>query len=344
MKERLQELDALRGIAALLVVGFHYTALRDIAEHGWVLGVTGVDLFFIISGFVIFMSVQNNSRPREFMRRRFFRLFPVYWTIVTFTAILIFFNFANDPSVVPITAPRYLANLTMFQKYFGITSLDGPYWTMLVEMQFYILVVIALWTKKLKYLGIGLFVIMCSLLVNELIIQPIDRDLFERLFFESDLWFPIIGRLPFFLAGVLFYKIYKGEGNWRTVLVIITCYITALLVFQSFGPARHFIELPQYIFTTTIYFGVFILFLKNKLSFIVNPVTLFLGRISYSLYLIHQFLGINLIIPYLEKEYGIHYRQGAIFSLFVAILLSFLVTKFIEEPSIRFYKRKQISK
>lgn len=343
MKERLQELDALRGIAALLVVAFHYTMHRDFADHGWVLGVTGVDLFFIISGFVIFMSVQNNSSPREFMRRRFFRLYPVYWIVVSFTAVLIFFNFANIYDLEPLTASRYFANLTMFQKLFGITSIDGPYWTLLVEMQFYIIVILALWARKIKYLAGILLVLMSALLINELIIQPIDRDAFEQFFFNIDLWLPLLGRVPFFLAGILFYKIYKGEGNWRTILVIIICYITALLVFQSFGPARHFIHLPQYIFTTTVYFGVFVLFLRKKLSIIVNPTTLFFGRISYSLYLIHQFMGINLIIPYLEKEYGIHYRQGAIISLCAAIVLAYFVTKFIEEPSIRFYKKKRVS-
>lgn len=339
MKERLQELDALRGIAALLVVGFHYTMLRDISEHGWVLGVTGVDLFFIISGFVIFMSVQKMDRPLDFMKRRFFRLYPVYWVIVTFTGILIYLNINHDPNILPMSTSRYLANLTMFQKYFGITSIDGPYWTLLVEMQFYIFVALAMWMKKLKYLVAGLVVIMSSLLINELIIQPVNPGLFTWLFFESELWLPIISRLPFFIAGILFYKIYKQEGNWRTIVTIAICYVTALLIFDNIGPARHFIKVPQYVFTTTIYFGVFILFLQNRLKFIVNPVTLFLGRISYSLYLIHQFLGINLVIPYLEKEYDIHYRQGAIISLALAILLAFLVTKFVEEPSIRYYRK-----
>lgn len=53
---RYTELDALRGIAALMVVFFHFTMDRPQGQMGFKLGVTGVDLFFIISGFVIFMS------------------------------------------------------------------------------------------------------------------------------------------------------------------------------------------------------------------------------------------------------------------------------------------------
>ena len=59
---RFQELDALRGIAALMVVFFHFTIGRPEAKLGFKLGTTGVDLFFIISGFVIFiLRVKKNS-------------------------------------------------------------------------------------------------------------------------------------------------------------------------------------------------------------------------------------------------------------------------------------------
>lgn len=339
MKERLQELDALRGIAALLVVCFHYTMTREITNHGWILGITGVDLFFIISGFVIFMSVHDNSSPQSFIKRRFFRLFPVYWTVVTFTAILIVFNFTNDTSVSELTVLRYLANLTMAQQYFEVESLDGPYWTMLVELQFYVIIAFAVWMKKLKFVLVIGSGIIGLLLINELVIQPVSPTMFGWLFFKAEQLLPILGHFPFFFAGILFYKIYKKEANWLIFGGVAICFITALLIFQSIGTSRYFIDLPQYMFMTCLYFGVFILFIKNHLSFIVNPITLFLGRISYALYLIHQFLGIHLIIPYLEKEYHIHYTQGIIISIAVAFFLSFLITKYIEEPSIRYYRR-----
>ncbi len=341
MKKRLQELDALRGIAALLVVGFHYTMHRDISSYGWELGVTGVDLFFIISGFVIFMSAQKIDRPFDFIRRRFFRLFPVYWVIVTFTWVLMYLNVNNNPLLVDVPPSRYFVNLTMLQRYFDIPSLDGSYWTMLVEMQFYFLVAIAMWIKKLNYLIVTLMVLMSLVLINELIIQPISPEMFTWLFRKSEIWIQIINRLPFFVAGMLFYKIYIGEGRWRTVIAILMCYITALLIFDNIEPSKYFIDVLQYVLTTTIYFGVFILFVRNRLKLIVNPVTLFLGKVSYSLYLIHQFLGIHLIIPYLETECGIDYRLGVIISALVAILLAFFVNRFIEEPSMRLYRKRK---
>src|ERR1044072_9360250 len=84
---RIKELDALRGIAALMVVFFHYTFWRPQAKLGFNLGTTGVDLFFMISGFVIFMSLLHINQSKEFVINRISRLYPGYWACVTFTFI-----------------------------------------------------------------------------------------------------------------------------------------------------------------------------------------------------------------------------------------------------------------
>lgn len=120
---RYLELDALRGIAALAVVLFHFTMYRPEAGYGFVLGVTGVDLFFIISGFVILLSLEKTRDWKEFLLDRFSRLYPAYWACVTLAALtaLISQGPARD------LAGRYLANLTMFQLYFGAADLDGSY-------------------------------------------------------------------------------------------------------------------------------------------------------------------------------------------------------------------------
>ena len=110
-----------------------------------------------------------------------------------------------------------------------------------------------------------------------------------------------MGHFPLFFAGILFYHLYFEKTSFKLVLGIAICYVTTLLIFQNVGRSHDFIELPQYIFMVSLCFGVFILLVNRKLGFIVNPVTLFLGKISYSLYLVHQFLGIKFLIPYLEK-------------------------------------------
>jgi len=83
---RLAQLDALRGVAALLVVGFHYTTRFDqlyghagepLLSLPW--GHYGVNLFFMISGFVIFMTLERTQRATDFVVSRFSRLYPAYW-------------------------------------------------------------------------------------------------------------------------------------------------------------------------------------------------------------------------------------------------------------------------
>ncbi|MBE2288046.1 MAG: acyltransferase, partial [Chitinophagaceae bacterium] len=107
--DRYRELDALRGIAAIMVVLFHYSILQ--------VGTTGVDLFFIISGFVILMSVSKVNSGIEFVINRISRLYPTYWFCVTFTFIckLFYFSGSDTSAINTKLFIQYLANLSMFQ-------------------------------------------------------------------------------------------------------------------------------------------------------------------------------------------------------------------------------------
>jgi len=137
----------MRGIAALLVVLFHLTLSAPEAHYGFELGVTGVDLFFIISGFVILMTVQKAKHWTDFVVSRISRIYPTYWACVTFTAILLLLT-QHSPWLWFIW--KYGINMTMFQVYLHVPDIDGPYWTMIIEMLFYIFMLGLLVTKKTK--------------------------------------------------------------------------------------------------------------------------------------------------------------------------------------------------
>ena len=118
ISNRLQELDALRGIAVMLVVFLHFTSADGQSKNIFKLGVTGVDLFFVISGFVILLTLEKTKNWQDFVVGRFSRLYPVYWLTVTVIALLMLvMNFVGtQPSIgMPI---KYLANMTMLQNYF----------------------------------------------------------------------------------------------------------------------------------------------------------------------------------------------------------------------------------
>lgn len=145
--ERFSLLDALRFAAALAVVGYHYLAFPEpglgtpvsivapgvfrIAKYG----AFGVDLFFVISGFVILMSGLGRSAG-GFVASRISRLYPAYWLGVVATAVVV----AVAAPGHPFDLRQVLANLTMVHHAFGIDDVDPVYWTLWVELHFYVIV------------------------------------------------------------------------------------------------------------------------------------------------------------------------------------------------------------
>ena len=130
--KRLTELDALRGLAALSVCLFHF----DYFNYG----VTGVDLFFMISGFVIFMSVSNAKNINDFIFSRIIRLYPVYWLSI-FIAVLAYYVKSN--TFPPHHTSYILGNLLMIQPVFRTPVLVDAYWTLYVEILFYLFIYIS---------------------------------------------------------------------------------------------------------------------------------------------------------------------------------------------------------
>jgi peptidoglycan/LPS O-acetylase OafA/YrhL len=335
--KRLLELDALRGIAAILVVIFHCTMFRKESDYGFKLGVTGVDLFFMISGFVILLTLSKIDNWKSFAVNRFSRLFPTYWTCVTFTTLLIFFynHYLGIPSFSLIH--QYLANMTMFQQYFQVQDIDGPYWTMLIEMLFYLFMIFIFISNNLENIEV----------IGGILLAPIlfySTSYFEKHFpltnYRLDHWLPLINHFPLFLAGMVFYKIKSAKPTLSRYLLIISCFLVQLMLFSIGGRSNSFISLYQYSIMLSGYFLLFILYMYDRLSFIVNRYTLFLGNISFSLYLIHQYISITIIIPWLNGHLKYNFWIAVLSDWIIILLLAYLITKFIEKPAMNYIRRK----
>lgn len=146
---RFKLLDGLRLVAALSVVMYHYLGyehsrwgmpateqfpiLAKFAAYGGL----GVHLFFIISGFVILMSAWGRTLP-QFVASRISRLFPAYWVSVLASVVL--FVVITRNTIKDLTPIQVLVNLTMTQSGFGVDRVDGVYWTLWVELMFYVLI------------------------------------------------------------------------------------------------------------------------------------------------------------------------------------------------------------
>ncbi|WP_203757898.1 acyltransferase family protein [Cellulomonas chitinilytica] len=145
---RLTALDGLRFAAAAAVVLYHLTARTSsawgpgqAAELGGVgrwtsYGSLGPELFFVVSGFVVLMSVWGRPTAHV-VASRVARLYPAYWVAVLMTGGLLLFVWPDGKDV---TAHQVLVNLTMVQSQLGVEHVDGVYWTLWTELRFYLLV------------------------------------------------------------------------------------------------------------------------------------------------------------------------------------------------------------
>jgi peptidoglycan/LPS O-acetylase OafA/YrhL len=335
-KNRYRELDALRGIAALMVVCFHFTMGKDVLQFPFALGVTGVDLFFMISGFVIFMSLEKIPSAKEFIINRIGRLYPSYWTAVTFTCVLLIIHplfYAGLPDKTILL--DYLGNMTMFQYYLGINDLDGPYWTMIVEMVFYISILLLYQLKLLKHI-IVIGAILCPVIAMLVYF-------YLYLGWVSGLihWFPLLSFLPLFFAGILFYKIY-AQRNYLLLnyFFVAVCLVCQGALFSVAGRSPYYITQSEYCGMLVLFFALFVLFVNNKLKFIVCGPTLFLGKISYALYLIHQTVSVHFILPLFTDVLHFNFWLSAIITLAVVICIASFITYRIEIPYSKKLKEK----
>jgi peptidoglycan/LPS O-acetylase OafA/YrhL len=335
-EKRFVELDVLRGIAAMIVLFFHFTLFREEAKYGFQLGITGVDLFFMISGFVILMSLEKSKNANLFFLLRCIRLYPIYWIIATFTFLLFFglnlFNGEIPYSEIPFK--DYCVNLSMFQYYFNVPNIDGSYWTLIIEMLFYMSIYVLFRLKLLsKIIEIGLVfgaIMACYIFA----IRHFNFPDYTR-------FYPFIYHFPMFYIGIIFYKMIElKQVPYYYYLLIVGSICIQLYLFE-YGRAFHFISIIYYAIALVFFTGIFLLFSKNLLSGIVTKSTRFLGSISYPLYLIHQPLCYGIIIPYFTDVLKINFWiSSLLIALPITLILATFFTFKVDMPIRRFLKQK----
>ena len=141
--KRLEFLDAARGIAAFAVVVQHalemsYPKFLPWSVQHFNLGAFGVVVFFLVSGFIIPVSLERSHSLSVFWTNRFFRLYPMYWISLLTVLLLAWFKVWQLPqafSIHPFLAS--VANFTMLQSFARVPDALGVYWTLALELVFY---------------------------------------------------------------------------------------------------------------------------------------------------------------------------------------------------------------
>lgn len=320
---RVKELDVLRGIAALNVVLFHYTAKFRLnfghdypSKYDWNIGQYGVELFFIISGFVIFMSLQGKTSIGDFAYKRFSRLYPTYWICMILTFLVV--GLARDPGIESQSAAVFLMNLTMIQGAFNIKNIDGVYWSLIPELFFYVSMGLLFqlgWLNKVRTIAL---VWLSLMLFNTLFKLP-----FGAYFLNLEYGM-------FFMAGILFYQIKFAKGDWHEHVLIGFCFLAAVLTHPGLTLFYVFVFI----------FLLFYLFVYDQLKFFSWKPFIFLGYISYPLYLLHQNIGFVLMRkmePYIGNEYLLIF-----ITMVLIVTLAWLVTRFLEKPVLQFLRNYRI--
>ncbi len=290
----------------------------------------GVELFFIISGFVILMTSERKNTVLEFALSRATRLMPAFLAaLVLATALLILWPM---PPLDTPTLRQFLANLTMAPSLFGEAEIDPPYWTLTYELVFYAFMALILrfgLLRSIEWFGLLGVAVGCVFLTT------IDVPLHRR----SAIML-MVGYSNFFLIGICLYRIH-GRAARPVTYLALGC---AIAVTALGGGERAFYA-PGYLYLPlTAAFAIVVWFAASKHGkWLASPPLVFLGRISYPLYLVHVVLGYSIIRFGVEQGWSTlgGVIAAAIASVIVATLLHYLVEVPGERWSRTLFMRKK---
>ncbi len=311
--KNIAHIESLRGIAALMVVCFHFITFSDgekrLFESNLIrkiseFGAQGVEMFYIISGFVMLVALKrSNYKIKEYLNyltKRCIRILPTYWLTILLICTISFglhrflwgipydWNFRN-----------IVTNATFTSDFFHRDWMNPIFITLKIEFQFYILIglLFPLWNKnyfvKIIFIAVALTLTYISSDYNN-----------------------ILKYFPYFITGMITQEIYTNKNIKNINLLILP--LLFVLVFNSLD------DISILIVTTLL-----IIYPLNYSKIITR-----IGELSYSLYLTHGLSG-GWILYFLHLHFG---NKLNILFLFIAIIISVLfaliINKTIEKPTL----------
>lgn len=308
-RTKLDSLILLRAIAVVAVCFCHFgyalyaeNSYNDLFVFFYNYGKYGVQIFFVVSGFVIplslYMARYSSDYYFRFLLKRFIRLHPPYLVALAITLLLSFFSYRIRGLVYPETIESIIASLFYFH-----FPVDNPvFWTLAVEAEYYL------------FIGLFYSLIIKKPKIYVLVFIPVLILIGQSKLTDYILFFSYI---IYFLIGIIGFMIYTNQGS--KVLNAVALLMLLPLAYTLYGATEALVA------STTI---GFILWYTNSIGRITN----FTGEISYSLYLIHFPIGIkfiNLLNPYFSPT---NKWMLFIITSFVITFLSWIFYKIFEKP------------
>jgi len=329
---KLNNIQALRAIAALMVVFAHIDLPRyqsvGIHPDMFAFGAFGVDVFFVISGFIMMYIGAGKSGLRDaggFLERRFLRVWPLY---AFFTAVAVWLAYESDPNwwlsyYYPRAKmdPAWIAGSLTFTRW-SRSPVDAIGWTLIYEFWFYVSVSIMIALRAgPKYFFLGYTVLILAVRALGLAKSPMLNQFTHPFMLE-------------FVYGVVVYELFAGGrlgySNGKALALAAAAAVTTVLAWRTLdSPALY----SRVLFSGSAGFFIVALALTLEHRFTAGKALVLLGDASYSIYLAHW-----TVLTTLPSLLDLHHlsNMGPItyiaVNVAVALLLSFAVFFLIEKP------------
>lgn len=351
----IYELESIRGIAVLLVFFFHIYGI-SLAENkpevsffmGYIAGGnTGVTLFFVLSGFLLSLpfikglGLGKHPSIRDYFVSRFLRIIPLYYLIVIIS-ILVSGKTAAGLSAL---AFNYIG--------FEIFPYSVVWWTLSTEVQFYLLLPVVMYMLRGR---VGVILLISLIIVwalwyyhTNLNIDTNSARPMEMLKTKS-----VFGRLPAFLFGILtayaYYFIKKGDSlsskywEWLSSLGIVSLVLILGVILQNAASPGSDAETKWHIhhsYEAICWSGILLLITTSNpigKTLLINKPLALLGKLSYSIYLVHVPIIFYIVYPIRQSIGSDIYPGSDLFylatslSMLATVLVSFFTYQLIERP------------
>jgi peptidoglycan/LPS O-acetylase OafA/YrhL len=343
----LPSLTGLRWVAAMLVFGFHVGTMHIITEPSYqgliaglfTLGLSGVQFFFILSGFVLVWSARPGDTRRAFWRRRLAKIYPNH--LVLWAAVILVGLYWADPVNIKVI----LANLFLVQawtpKLGYFYSVNTVSWSLSCELFFYLCLPLVLplirrmrpWMLYAVVIAMPLLIL--SLWPGQLLLPEAPRWWFTQVF-------PLVRSLEFWMgvaaAELMLRGKWRGPGLWASSGIFVVAWVVA----TQWIPAQWW---------TSLLASVYVLVIASAAQADLNGrwspwrgrVMVRLGEVSFAYYLLHVFV-ISAILRFTNDGKGLPGWQGpvaAVGFLLLNLVLAWLLFRFVETPMVRLLRPRK---
>lgn len=330
MSKKVEIIQLLRGLAALLICFFHMKGMLVVngVEIGDVLfrkGSVGVPFFFMISGFIMVMTTQNSEPSLKyigsFYLKRAIRIIPIYYLL---TFVLIFSINFQEVYFTRLSG-RLLSGLLFIPT--GVNHVGPSYgmpplevgWSLNYEVFFYLLLGLSLFAGRFKWLALSIvifiLVVVFPLLSKGYILTSLSGWYGYKYAYVSLITNPVI---IFFLTGVFIGALYVSEPFVKDISILNGLVYLSLFVFAFSMVCNISVKISYLYDLTVISFLFFALMMRNRIKpYSIWKPFVVLGNISYSFYLVHAM--VILLAPRILSKFGLRYLMHEPWFFFVLV-------------------------